>query len=1406
MIQDQHRKQVKNQYMMKKISKRICCIYTKIDAEKEDSRPVSQASTHDEKEFPVKSDDRKESVASVQKLNIEKEDSRPLSQASVTSEKSTHDEKESSMKTDDRKESIDSLKDAQSKKEASRPESQASMTSHKSVHDEETTIKRNAKNQLDLDFKKEDSRPLNQASVISEKSAHEEIPENIDDRKESIISLTTEKKDRSRPSSQASATSEKLVHDDKEIPAKLEDQKESVQKLDTQKKIHVQHQASIISEKSIHDEKEISTQVDRKESVISATSEKKDKSRPLSQASHVSEKSMHDEKDEPIKLEDRKESIASVQKEGSRPLSQTSHVSEKSTHDEKDGTLLPEEHKTSVDSIQNLDVEKESSRPASQTSERSTHDDKESPKNIDDRKESVASVRSFEHKLEVMKDDSRPASQASENSLHDEKESYTKSAEDRKESVASAQKLDTEKKDSRSLSVEREKSVHDEEEIAVKPDDRKEPIVSLKEEIKIASRPESQASMTSHKSTHEEGTTIKSEDRKESGASIQKENSRPVSQLSEKSINDDKKSSSKLDDRKESIASVTSETKKEDSRPLSQASAASEKMLQEEIKSAELIETRKEDSRPLSQASAVSDKIIAAEKNSVEQTVIQKERISNVRPYSPASDGEEDADIEVQAIESTSDINFERPASPASVSSQFSDTAKDSKHEEHVADINIRRKSSVSVASDVAGVIEEHFSRPETPLSTECDKEEEEVKETEEKIEDRRESLSKAERLFESRRESHKSTTDDSVVAFPINKEFDLLEDKVFMKESRSKSVSSICSSSSRTDDFGKLSAIEEILAASREDLKIKIHEENSKLTEDLVKTETVITSFPVSSSEKNSSVTVTGFPIHEECSKVIKVENLISIDSSEAVNDPEKIGEKATTPPTAPISPNVVTTQKPSCTTTTITSTTTVQEVKPSEILEKAYEYSTPRDSIHSGRSSPDSAASKSIILGHGSAVESPESSPKPTSPFPKTDLLKDDDHKTTSGISTPDMTRTSTPDTTEKLVELGKSSKIDKSEFKSKVHTQEYTYHTETKEIFPDQSSYHSEWSRKHGDDDENAYGETIITQETNTFEYGDDDEIPPKYEEIKSSVTSYQIDPMSTSFYGTLPDATTTVVRTSTIATSSASDNAKSVPIPITSTLTRTELVDFSSNPDAELQIKKFTKYLDDADLDFEKTFQQQSGIHTITTTTSSEAKESTSASTESYITTITTTSSSTTVQSSSTTQKDEEKLWEKPLGLPSPAPENDVRTTPKRERKLLANKNKLNLQKRSQNPLASKKTTAPIYMDLAYVPHHGNSYYSHVEFFKKVRARYYVFSGTEPSKEVYNALLEAKQTWEDKNLEVTIIPTYDTDVLGYWVSENEELLAKYHIDLSPSAARCTINLQDHETSCSAYRLEF
>ncbi|XP_013142495.1 PREDICTED: microtubule-associated protein futsch-like [Papilio polytes] len=186
-------------------------------------------------------------------------------------------------------------------------------------------------------------------------------------------------------------------------------------------------------------------------------------------------------------------------------------------------------------------------------------------------------------------------------------------------------------------------------------------------------------------------------------------------------------------------------------------------------------------------------------------------------------------------------------------------------------------------------------------------------------------------------------------------------------------------------------------------------------------------------------------------------------------------------------------------------------------------------------------------------------------------------------------------------------------------------------------------------------------------------------------------------------------------------------------------------------------------------------------------------------------------------SQSVEKDPIESWGKPLGLPSPIQpptQGDSKNTPKRQgpSSNVQLKNKLNQEKskdmknRASESPSKKKSPSPVYMELTYVPHHGNSYYSAIEFFKRVRARYYVFSGTEPSKEIYNALLDAKKTWEDKELEVTIIPTYDTDVLGYWVTENEEALEKYKIDLSPSASRCTINLQDHETSCAAYRLEF
>lgn len=134
-------------------------------------------------------------------------------------------------------------------------------------------------------------------------------------------------------------------------------------------------------------------------------------------------------------------------------------------------------------------------------------------------------------------------------------------------------------------------------------------------------------------------------------------------------------------------------------------------------------------------------------------------------------------------------------------------------------------------------------------------------------------------------------------------------------------------------------------------------------------------------------------------------------------------------------------------------------------------------------------------------------------------------------------------------------------------------------------------------------------------------------------------------------------------------------------------------------------------------------------------------------------------------SDTLNFDVAKEWGEPLRLPSPAPvTNEVSNkgtpgTPKKERKQTKKVQSENIKnkKRSESPSKnekkmkdSKNKIQPVYMDLAYVPHHGNSYYTSLDFFKRVRARYYVFSGTEPSREVYDALLEAKKTWEDKDL--------------------------------------------------------
>lgn len=306
----------------------------------------------------------------------------------------------------------------------------------------------------------------------------------------------------------------------------------------------------------------------------------------------------------------------------------------------------------------------------------------------------------------------------------------------------------------------------------------------------------------------------------------------------------------------------------------------------------------------------------------------------------------------------------------------------------------------------------------------------------------------------------------------------------------------------------------------------------------------------------------------------------------------------------------------------------------------------------------------------------------------------------------------------------------------------------------------------------DSNDDFGEISRFSKRSDLAYDDSqNDVPPQYdsEEVRSAITvrtSFVGDPMSTSFYGTLPDVQST----------------KSDPIPISSTqtvYTRTHEV-YSSAPGSSVEsdsvrseMRKVTdhKFLDEADVDFEKALEEHRQIvgsevmssitskyefspsRTVISKSSDGFQLEASQKTKSIEGQIEEGSSSG-AWGEPTQQLDdaeiEEKLksWGKPLGLPSPGPlpnEFDFRS-----RRMMNVRTKTNNEKNLRNRPGKDKKLSPVYVDLTYVPHHGNSYYSNLEFFKNVRARYYVFSGTEPSREVFNALLEAKQTWEDKEL--------------------------------------------------------
>ncbi|XP_055613351.1 microtubule-associated protein futsch [Uranotaenia lowii] len=1548
---------------------------------KAESRPESAASHVSEKAPSEKSTKGIEDKLSA------KAESRPESAASHVSEKASSDksaegiEDKLSTKAESRPESaashisekVPSEKSAQasedklSTKAESRPESAASHVSEKSAQpvDDKASTKTESRPEsaaAETDSKlleKTESRPQSVASHISEKSTTEKAEEKIIDkeisRPESATSHVSEKleaKDTSRPSSVASHVSDKTADEGK----KTEEQRpESV--------------ASHVSDKPASETDAKEKEASRPESAVSQAEQKDASSRPVSVASHTSELAKLDDKDQsrPESVADDKSPMKELKpddKAGSRPESVAS------------GTKSPAKD------------EKEVSRPASATqhiddSAATTKVVEQSAGSDFSRPDSPASCSSDKHipakepeSFFVEKDLARQDSNASYHGepIPGEKsfsrpESPASCAEDEGESTKDAKPSQISEKE-----TEINKKV-EKVEGAITEETSKEAM----DEPKDFSRPESPDSCgadeatTLPKQTTESTIPEKDLARKDSSASYHGE---PIPD--EKQFSRPDSPSSCGGEESETKLSRPESAAKEQSRPESAASHISEKDTKTVAKT-DIKTDEKDSSRPVSAASHVSDKSAASakaeSKQSFEEVLSHRESgVNGERPTSALSD-HSDSDEKIVKKESrsksmsavtattTQRIGFE--GSALGILEETMATSRDDLHilktprdsvtkieELTVKEKHVEQTSESKVVKELFGsdqfpseVKEESKgfpvvkSEPESPDQVDSvipavDQLLKETSSSMKEIEKMSSSIITKIQSTEKKEESVKVEEKSSSLAFPL-------------LDSGKSSPMSLDKDKSQTSSIKSVSPHEkDSLEGSSVSLNTFI--EKDSLSETVTKQVTI----------KSSAVDASSSVVQTTTSKV---------ESSELLGG-------AKTPPTAPISPNVIkedfglrqqveSTIASSTTTAVTSSSTSVKQQK-----DDVSGISTPKESVPSGKSSPGlmsvhtgstDSASKSINFGHSSGIETSESSPKPTSPFPKVvDTLKTDEVKTTSGMSTPDMTRTSTPEMIDSQIECIADEKKEsatsattitttttttkryiikdgeKIEVGTSVHTEvsgdakkedtstqdadsmststSLTTTTTTKVIkepakapanltlsSTEDRDLTEEYDDKDGMSprsdissgqasrivagwhDEDAPGSPMsVTSQaplspSTKYTYDFDlqhsssgvskksdieidesqDDIPPQYgsEEVKSAISlssGYKPDPMSTSFYGQLPDISDTAVTT-------ASSTTKSVPIPISTgkAFTKTYM-EYASSGDSSVDSSHHRpssdrKYLDEADLDFEKTFTKPGPVDLMTTsmhfssekefmaattaatsaiTTFAESQkkeldftasglpsqaqstqQQSSTTAQSSSSTTTATSSSSTTTTTTSQEKDPLALWGKPLGLPSPAPapDDNMKTTPKKERKMLMSKTRLNneknLRKRSESP---NKATAkkPVYVDLSYVPHHGNSYYANVEFFKRVRARYYVFSGTEPSREVYNALLEAKQTWEDKELEVTIIPTYDTDVLGYWVSENEDLLAKYHIDLSPSAARCTINLQDHETSCSAYRLEF
>ncbi|XP_051893654.1 microtubule-associated protein 1S isoform X2 [Pristis pectinata] len=114
--------------------------------------------------------------------------------------------------------------------------------------------------------------------------------------------------------------------------------------------------------------------------------------------------------------------------------------------------------------------------------------------------------------------------------------------------------------------------------------------------------------------------------------------------------------------------------------------------------------------------------------------------------------------------------------------------------------------------------------------------------------------------------------------------------------------------------------------------------------------------------------------------------------------------------------------------------------------------------------------------------------------------------------------------------------------------------------------------------------------------------------------------------------------------------------------------------------------------------------------------------------------------------------------------------------------------------------------PVYVDLAYIPNSYGARTINTDFFRRLRSSVYVISGDDPQKEgamrnILDSLLEGKAVWGN-NVQVTIIPTFDSPIMHEWYQETHE--RQQSLNITVLGSNSTVVMQ--EETFPACKVEF